>query len=318
MLGNEQPLKLLYADAVKQQSLSLLRTAKSRVKQLSLFSTNELIEDVATTDLQYILLDYYIADTLYSQSTASDTEDIRTNLLKESQDAFNDYLTLLKDYCCLSKEELKHWKNWDAISAADRRLAKIAQFNREKEIQTQLDGLRNDDDDDDVKRQVVMMTATLFVQKSISALRMISDEIKMLGMARQAKLIQQQPTSSTDDSTIEMTQKQRTRLRDLQGPLMDKNGKPLRPFVITSSKRETIANSVFQHGHNLPTMSIDEYLEREFQRGNFLSGGTEEPQKSQPSDENNDAIDAETYKQRQWDEFKEDNPKGWGNRMNKG
>jgi len=29
-------------------------------------------------------------------------------------------------------------------------------------------------------------------------------------------------------------------------------------------------------------------------------------------------VDAKTYKDRAWDDFKDDNPRGWGNRMNKG
>lgn len=77
------------------------------------------------------------------------------------------------------------------------------------------------------------------------------------------------------------------------GALMDKDGKPLRPFTITSgngnskvgasgsgqgpkaevSKREQLRNQVFQNGARLPTMSIDEYLEEEQRRGNILTGG---------------------------------------------
>lgn len=82
------------------------------------------------------------------------------------------------------------------------------------------------------------------------------------------------------------------------GALMDKDGKPLRPFTITSgngkggaaatsasshdtakgpqpetSKREQLRNQVFQNGARLPTMSIDEYLEEEKRRGNILTGG---------------------------------------------
>jgi hypothetical protein len=50
--------------------------------------------------------------------------------------------------------------------------------------------------------------------------------------------------------------------------------KPLRPFVISNRGREEIQKQVFRPGHNLPTMTIDEYLELERQRGNILSGGT--------------------------------------------
>ena len=43
-----------------------------------------------------------------------------------------------------------------------------------------------------------------------------------------------------------------------------------------------------------------------------------EPPAKPITDDDEAATDAETYKARNWDEFKEANPKGWGNRMNKG
>jgi hypothetical protein len=40
-----------------------------------------------------------------------------------------------------------------------------------------------------------------------------------------------------------------------------------------SSDRARLQEQVFQADHRLPTMSIDEYLEIERQRGNILTGG---------------------------------------------
>lgn len=52
--------------------------------------------------------------------------------------------------------------------------------------------------------------------------------------------------------------------------------KPLRPFTILPSnaaERARLQAQVFGPGYNLPTMSIDEYLEIEKQRGNIITGG---------------------------------------------
>lgn len=70
-------------------------------------------------------------------------------------------------------------------------------------------------------------------------------------------------------------------------------------------------------------MSIDEYLQKEAERGNILSGGGPSSgqigDKKEKDDEEEDADDDEALrKKREWDEFKDDNPKGWGNRGNKG
>lgn len=81
---------------------------------------------------------------------------------------------------------------------------------------------------------------------------------------------------------------------DGKGPLLDPSGKvricvrsiqkedihclhqPLRPFTILpagASDRTRLQSQVFQADHRLPTMSIDQYLEIEQQRGNIISGG---------------------------------------------
>ena len=43
-----------------------------------------------------------------------------------------------------------------------------------------------------------------------------------------------------------------------------------------------------------------------------------EPEKQIVDDNDEAAIDAETYKAREWDEFKDVTPRGVGNRYNKG
>ena len=58
--------------------------------------------------------------------------------------------------------------------------------------------------------------------------------------------------------------------------LLIKLPQPLRPFTILpagASDRARLQAQVFQSDHRLPTMSIDEYLEIEQQRGNVISGG---------------------------------------------
>jgi immunoglobulin-binding protein 1 len=102
------------------------------------------------------------------------------------------------------------------------------------------------------------------------------------------------------------------------GPLLSKDGKPKQPFTILGSRAE-MAKNVFRPGHNLPTMSIDEYLEEERKRGGIIEGGG--PSSGippVPDEDNYEKADAETMKQRAWDEFTEANPKGAGNTLNRG
>ena len=102
------------------------------------------------------------------------------------------------------------------------------------------------------------------------------------------------------------------------GPILDKDGKPLRPFTLLDS-RQRLQDGVFRPDHSLPTMTIDEYLEEEKRRGGMIDGGGEQSGRpTEPEEDNLDRADAETMKAREWDEFVEANPKGSGNTMNCG
>ena len=66
-------------------------------------------------------------------------------------------------------------------------------------------------------------------------------------------------------------------------------------------------------------MTIDEYLAEEKRRGGMVEGGGEQSGVRQEVDEDDlERADVETEKAREWDEFKEDNPKGSGNTLNRG
>jgi immunoglobulin-binding protein 1 len=102
------------------------------------------------------------------------------------------------------------------------------------------------------------------------------------------------------------------------GPILDKSGRPLRPFTLLDS-RQRLQQGVFRPDHNLPTMSIDEYLEEEKRRGGIIEGGGEKSGiRPQVDEDNYEKLDEETMKARTWDDFKDDNPRGSGNTLNRG
>ncbi|KAM5532335.1 hypothetical protein V8D89_014014 [Ganoderma adspersum] len=121
---------------------------------------------------------------------------------------------------------------------------------------------------------------------------------------------------------------------DGKGPLLDPQGRPLRPFMILPSdaaERARLQAQVFQPGHRLPTMTVDQYLEIEQQRGNIISGGGPASE-AKPTSKEQLAIDAEQdgtifgdekveekrQKDESWAQFTDANPRGAGNTMNRG
>jgi hypothetical protein len=126
--------------------------------------------------------------------------------------------------------------------------------------------------------------------------------------------------------------------------LVDSSGRVLRPFTILPSAngglvsgneldtRLRLQGEVFGSSHRLPTMSIDEYLDMEYERGNVLKGGgarnaeeakLEGDEKRAWEEEEDNAggyerEEAALEKKRGWDDYKDTHKKGDGNRMNRG
>ena len=116
-----------------------------------------------------------------------------------------------------------------------------------------------------------------------------------------------------------------------------------------ADERARFQAQVFQPDHRLPTMTIDEYLEIERQRGNIISGGgyvssrascvlwltnvtTSPASEAKPTSKEQLAIDAEQdgtvfgeekaeekrQKDESWAQYTDTHPKGAGNTMNRG
>ncbi|KAI9222864.1 TAP42-like family-domain-containing protein [Blastocladiella britannica] len=96
------------------------------------------------------------------------------------------------------------------------------------------------------------------------------------------------------------------------GPLLDRQGRPMRPFTIVS-QRAVEQDRVFRPSHRLPTMSIEEYLDAEVARGGILPKQDDTPKVESDSDDE-EVADRHTYKKRAWDAFTDDNKRGAGNR----
>ncbi|KAL2374599.1 TOR signaling pathway regulator TapA [Blastomyces gilchristii SLH14081] len=308
-----------------------------RIAQLSLFSTNESLDDVTTGDLQYLTVDYILADLLQK---SYDTDRLKS--LQRSQDEYEKYLESLDQYGLLSPEDKKLYERYTENprffsiaplnDAAARRNIKVSRFRDEKELKQRLEYLSQSQNslqaDEDLARQLYLAEIKLYTHQTFQALDMLSQELSMLASAQAAApptnpvhnndpRLRSPSDSSGFSDRLDVGLAQNIR-GGRTGPLLSKTGVPLQPFVLTS-KRTEIRKGVFRPGHNLPTMSIDEYLEEEKKRGGIIEGGGE--QSGQPKEIDEDDIekaDEETMKARAWDEFTEDNPRGSGNTLNRG
>ena len=141
--------------------------------------------------------------------------------------------------------------------------------------------------DEDVERDIILTSARLDAQIALESIKLIRDERVLLQDLERAKR-----EKGDHSSTLDKEPTKPVDWKSLTGPLMNSQGRVsvgktnssrrmrvdtsdkrqiLRPFVITS-KREEMRSGVFRPSWNLPTMTIEEYLDLEAERGNILEG----------------------------------------------
>ncbi|KAF2201241.1 type 2A phosphatase-associated protein 42 [Delitschia confertaspora ATCC 74209] len=302
-------------------------------ERASLFSPNETLDDIASSDLQYMAISYHLAE-LVLRITGGD----RKAYLHRARDYYDRFLKLLDSYDMLNKSDAKlletYRENKDKFSVAStkdagaRREAKIARFREEKELKRKLEYLRQNptalENDEQTLRQLHLTNLALMLHQTFQSLESIAQELHILSLAPpppppgQPAQAPDARQSRRDGETYSDRLDSHLPGLKFNGPILSSDGKPLRPFTLLDT-RQRLQQGVFRPDHSLPTMTIDEYLEEEKRRGGIIEGGGEQSG-IRPEVDEDDLVkaDEETMKARAWDEFKEENPKGSGNTINRG
>lgn len=319
------------------------------VNSLSLFSDNEKLNEISTSYLPFATIPYYSSCLLLKLLADSkpefdfDKSDIlkykEANLHKAKAkiamflhqlEAFGDILTSEQT------KKINSFKNSynptiDEIIAVTgnpttQRAEKIANFKQERELKHKLSILdeyyqsssKEDDDDlfntfdEDIVRAVYIDQLKLFSLLSFKNLELIAMELQVL--LRRSTFEETKKSKVPDDkedsdefgytTKLESNPNRKKNISEL----ISKQGQILQPFVITRDKQE-LRRKVFGTGQVLPSMSVEEYLDYELANGKMLK---EESKDQAPDDSDADDTDEEIRK-REWDDWKDDNPKGSGN-----
>ncbi|KAG1858045.1 TAP42-like protein [Suillus subalutaceus] len=356
-----------------QSAVTDLKELDRRVAALSLFSSNEVLEDISTRNLVYLFARYVLAEVQNRMKTTD--RDERMTVLKQTQVHLRLFIHDLDTYCLVPEvDRALYAQNASSMKdAAKRREVKIKQFKAEKDLRARIEAVRrrrkqmpigdlsqadfdlirsllpstvtpqvsDDDDEDDsetdeILREAVLLLLRLNYAQAYSQLESMDQELELLRNAPPPP----RPGPASDDRKNQLKEQDDMWKLDTKspvgesGPLLDSSGKPLRPFTILpagASDRTRLQSQVFGPGHRLPTMSIDEYLKIEQERGNILTGGGPQSEE-QPTSSEQLAMDSETdgtvfgdmkseekrQKDEQWAQFKDANPRGAGNTMNRG
>ncbi|KAF9651466.1 hypothetical protein BDM02DRAFT_3178726 [Thelephora ganbajun] len=345
--------------------LEALREIAKRVELLSLFSPNETLEDVSTKNLPFLSVPYVLAEIEGRVRTNGRQE--RFARIRSIQDQYHAFHKALHTYEIVPEPLNLLYSKWSTKIAdpAKQRELKIKQYKREKEFRSKINEIRkrqgqepapsestdfdhiaslllqtgtggkgNESEWDEHVRELSIHLLRLFWIQAWSQLDSLDQEIELLRNAPPSPRSGPQTTTEKDADAWRLDAPPPTGVLDSRGPLIDQSGKPLRPFTILpggATDRVRLQGEVFRPDHRLPTMSVDQYLEIERQRGKIITGGGPQSEKELTTSERL-ALDAENegsifgeekqeekrQKDESWARYTDTHPKGAGNRMNRG
>ncbi|KAJ7074175.1 serine/threonine protein phosphatase PP2A-associated protein [Mycena amicta] len=369
--SKQSPFEQSNQDLVRS-SLADLTALNARIVGLSLFSPNETLEDISTRDLIYLLVPFALAELQSRIRVEQPAEDIAN--VKQSQRHLSTFISRLEDYEVVSEvQRTLHAQDPATIKdPASRRELKIKQYQQEKDLRSRIQAIRkrrgqlpaegvtesdleliasllprqseDEDDDEDAEEDALRQTTLLLLR-----LCYVQAQSQLLSFGQQLEMLENAPRFPPEPPRPPPEQDRRGKGRasddamwkldapqgpDGQGPLLDAQNKPLRPFTLLpsgASDRARLAAQVYGPGHRLPTMTIDELLQIEQEQGKFISGGGPASENALTSSEQLDVDsqmdgtkdgaekeDIKRQKDEKWAQFTDENPRGAGNMMNRG
>jgi len=254
-------------------------------------SRNEDIEDVSSVGLLFLLIPYAIGDLLYNHTRYD--RDGRIPVLKEVKSHLDTFL--------MNMEQLNISID---LSCLDERTRKIESHRKQNELKEFVSKVHFSLcrrpvvlDDIDCLRDDILKMLEYFTLKASNDTRFVNDEIELLRL-------------KPDDARMNVQ-------------AVPNDGKKLWSMKLDRTLiRSMIQKEVFRPDISMPRVSLEEFARMEYQRA--LERSTGKPSQHPESDD--DAYSRERIeelqeekKNRLWDDWKDENPRGSGNKLvNKG
>ncbi|NXJ68124.1 IGBP1 protein, partial [Rostratula benghalensis] len=302
-----------------RQGLDALQRAAAMVAQLDLFSENEELEEIASADLKYLLLPALLGALTLKQVDLSR----RLEHLESARAQFWRFLKLCSSYGLGSfnlppasppgEEDAgspsprgPSAAQASLVAMASSRQAKIERYKQKKELENRLASMgtfvESGQADEDQIREFYILQIQKWINTSLEEIESIDQEMVILRSRGTGK----QPSAPPHGTSRQV----RT---------------PLKPFILT---RDAAQAKVFGAGYpGLPTMTVDDWYEQRRRQGVVSGQSTpqrapgitdEELQKQQQKKKEEEDDEEALQKARNWDDWKDTHPRGYGNRQNMG
>lgn len=228
--------------------MRFLEDATKLVSLAGLFSKNETADEIATNDLQYLLL-----PSLLGSLTLKLTSGERKEIVNVAEVYFKDFLKRCNEYE-LSDYDFKDGKSEDKkeaksemeklTSMVNTRANKIQRFREQKELKGKLVELKKNVDnehvDEEIKRNYFLTMIKLAIYEAV-------DELNCIEMEK--PILEHMATMKKEDKP-----------KPKRVP-----SQPLKPIIIT---KDEVQKAVYGAGYpSLPTMTVQEFYDKRVQDG---------------------------------------------------
>jgi immunoglobulin-binding protein 1 len=281
-------------------------------------------DDISTAYLKYLLVPFYMAELLSSSRDPDLTQHLSS--VGRAATLYNAFLHRCSSYDLMgriAKTIYDREEDGAPMDPAMLRMSKVERFKRDRAIAKELEQVeqvgaaaaaaeRDAEEsgvDEEVARQLWQLQIEGACLRALEQRGMLVQEMQLLRHA----LDQQSGSASAGGSqqrqqaaeTRETKQRMVAKLQGIVGQL-------------ESSERERLRQQVFRPSHILPTLTVEQQgmIElreaQERQRRQDEAAATRQAAREQRGSDD-DADDQEVARQRAWDDFKDDNPRGAGN-----
>eukprot|EP00116_Pleurobrachia_bachei_P006822 sb/3467084/ len=254
------------------------------VGSLHLFSENEEMDEVSTESIKFLLTSAFQG---FIHQHHYDYQSRRSYLLI-AREYYKDFHHICEVYKLAKPFEMTLDRMSNPVTQ-NNRAEKIYKAKQKKELEEKIAVLeKRDDIDEDVQRDIYISMVRLWVMRCEDEVYNINSELPIL----------------------EHMEKMRN---GEVAPLKPPKVKAMKPFILVKSEQQ---KRVFGAGYpSLPTMTLDEYYDKELKRIVEEQNNAEKPgpEPEDPDEETEEGL----AKARAWDEYRDTHKRGWGNRHNR-
>lgn len=176
-----------------EDAIKLFEDTRNLIRQMSLFSNNESIEDVNTAEIRFLLVDYYLA-VLVQQRRVTD----RRLMLQQAKELYIIFLQRCLDYGIADQSEKSQMDqvlgphvagaddNSSPRDAGQVRADKIKRYKHEKALEERLRASA-DTDDEELARKTSILVLHISISKTLHDMENLSQELAILELHEETR-----------------------------------------------------------------------------------------------------------------------------------